>query len=126
MGTPLVMHIDEAPWIGWAGSAPDAIQSFGQQLIGDVEKGPWIYIVHVREPDYTVDAHSHSQDEVIYIVDGQIVVGDRVCGPGTVVFFEKETDYAFTTGPKGVRFVNIRPGPTYIRSKGGEWRDESP
>ena len=126
MGTPLVMHIDEAPWIGWAGLEPDPSASFAQQLIGDMEKGPWIYVIHVREPGHVVDAHSHSEGEVIYIVDGQITVGDRQCGPGTVLCFEKETDYGFTVGPQGVRFMNIRPGPTHIRSKGGEWRNESP
>ena len=126
MGNALVMHIDEAPWIGWGGSAPDAIDGFGQQLIGDAEKGPWIYLINVRTPNFTVDAHSHSEDEVIYIVEGQLTVGDRVCTPGTVIFFEKETDYGFTTGPEGVRFMNIRPGPTHIRSKGGEWKDEAP
>lgn len=126
MKTPLVVHIDDAPKIGWGGTDPEANNGFTQQLIGDIEAGPWIYIINILETDYTVGAHSHSEDEVILIVEGKLVIGKRTCGPGSVIFFEKETDYSFKTGPEGVRFLNIRPGPTYIRSQDGTWRNESP
>ena len=57
-----------------------------------------------------VETHSHTVDEVIYIVEGSLTLGDRTCGPGTVLAIEKDTEYSFTVGQEGVRFLNIRPG----------------
>jgi len=109
MGKAIIMHIDDAPWIKRRPSPPGDQRERGDQLIGDLDKGPWIHIVSI-EPGMVATPHRHDQDEVIYIVEGGIILGDRTCGPGTVIFMERDTEYGFTVADSGVRFLNIRPG----------------
>ena len=83
MGKSIIMHIDEASWVwGQPRRVDGPLEETGSQFIGDLEKGPWIYINSV-EPNSTVEPHSHTEDEVIYIVEGSLTIGDRTCGPGT-------------------------------------------
>ena len=48
-----------------------------------------------------------------YIIEGELDLGDGARGPGTVIYMERHTEYGFTVGPKGVRFLNIRTGPAH-------------
>ena len=109
MGKSIIMHIDEASWILGQPHRDEGTIENGYQFIGDMEMGPWIHINSV-EPNSVVEPHSHTEDEVIYIVEGSLTIGDRTCGPGTVIAIEKDTEYDFTAGQEGVRFLNIRPG----------------
>ena len=109
MGKSNIMHIDEAPCVWGQPRGVDGTLVTGSQFIGDLETGPWVYI-NSAEPNSAVETHSHTVDEVIYIVEGSLTIGDRTCGPGTVMAIEKDTEYEFTVGQEGVRFLNIRPG----------------
>ena len=122
MGKTIIMHIDEAPWILGQPRRGDGTIENGSQFIGDMEKGPWIHI-NSAEPNVSGgQPHSHNMDEVIYSVEGSLTIGDRTCGPGTVIAIEKDTEYDFTAGPEGLRFLNIRPGLATI-SIGGVTSD---
>ena len=103
MGKSIIMHIDEAPWVEGMPS-----KRYGTQFIGDQEKGPWVYISS-PEPDKLIPAHSHDQDEVIFIVEGELTIGDGTHGPGTVIFIERNTEYSFTTGKKGLKYPEHPP-----------------
>ena len=122
MGRSIVMHIDEAPWTKGGpyrpGSGPIPRAT---QLIGDLDEGPWVHI-HCLEPNLVVSPHTHDQDEVAFIVEGELTIEGRKCGPGTVLFNEKDTEYGFTVGPNGVRFLNIRQGLAKI-TIGGQTHD---
>jgi hypothetical protein len=117
MGKSIIMHIDEASWTTGQPRRDDSTIENASQFIGDLEKGPWIHI-NSLEPNSFVGSHSHSVDEVIYIVEGSLTIGDRTCGPGTVIAIEKETEYDFTSGPEGLRFLNIRPGLATLTIEG--------
>jgi hypothetical protein len=54
--------------------------------------------------------HSHSEDEIIFVIDGEIRLGNRLYGPGTAVAIAADTLYSFTTGPDGLSFINFRAG----------------
>ena len=108
MGKSYIMHINEAPCVWGQPREVDSALVTGSQFIGDMETGPWVYI-NSLEPNSAVETHSHTVDEVIYIVEGSLTIGDRTCGPGTVMAIEKDTVYEFTVGPEGLRFLNIRP-----------------
>ena len=77
--------------------------------------------------------HSHSEDEIIFVTEGQIRLGARLYGPGTAVAIAADTLYSFTTGPKGLSFVNFRAGrPGDIRfasgatiSETGYWQERA-
>ncbi len=114
MARSIIMHIDEAPWtLG----IPD--KKIGQQMIGSEEEGPWTY-VSSPPPETYVPLHSHSEDEVTYILEGQITVEDKACGPGTVIYNERGTMSGYTVGKQGVRMVNIRYGKSACTWAGGE------
>ena len=120
MARSIIMHIDEAPWIPGQPGEPGGARGDGSQLIGDLDKGPWVHI-HSAEPNKVAPPHSHDQDEVIFIVEGSLTIGDQDRGPGTVIFVEKGTEYGFTVGGEGVRFLNIRPGLATVTMEGKTW-----
>jgi len=122
MGRAIIMHIDEAPWVRGGPPGKQTGETGGGQLIGDLQKGPWIH-VNWLPPGTNASPHSHSQDEIMYIVDGGFTMGKRECGPGTVLYIEKDTQYGFKVGPKGVRFLNIRPGGLATITMGGMTRN---
>ncbi len=75
--------------------------------------------------------HSHSEAEVIFVIDGEIKLGTKLYGPGTAVAIAADTLYSFTAGPAGLSFINFRAGtPGDIQfasgmaiSETGYWRD---
>jgi quercetin dioxygenase-like cupin family protein len=53
-------------------------------------------------------AHHHSQDEIIFVLDGGISMGRSVYGPGSSLCIPGGTRYAFTGDPGGHVFLNFR------------------
>jgi hypothetical protein len=73
-----------------------------------------------------VAVHSHSEDEIIFVRDGELRVGNRAYGPGTALAIAANTKYGFDVGPKGLSFVNFRASaPTYKSSDGTHSMDEA-
>jgi quercetin dioxygenase-like cupin family protein len=60
------------------------------------------------EPGLEVGTHAHADDEIVYVVDGELHVGRRVCGPGSSFFVPGNTLYGFRAGPEGCRYLNFR------------------
>jgi mannose-6-phosphate isomerase-like protein (cupin superfamily) len=54
-------------------------------------------------PHASFELHAHSVSEIIYVLEGTIVFGNRELGTGSSVFIEKDTLYGFTAGAKGLR-----------------------
>lgn len=85
-------------------------------------------------PGDKAGVHSHSEDEIIFVTDGEIRLGQRLYGPGTALAIAADTLYSFTAGPDGLRFVNFRAGrPGDIRFVDGRsisetqyWRERLP
>jgi uncharacterized cupin superfamily protein len=59
-------------------------------------------------PDETIALHAHAEDEIIYILEGELRLGRKRLGPGASLFVAGNTLYGFSTGPAGVRFLNFR------------------
>ena len=59
-------------------------------------------------PNTKVAVHAHEQDEIIYVVAGEMDLGGRVLGAGSSLFVARHTLYSFSAGPSGLRFVNFR------------------
>ena len=105
-----IMHIDEAPWVREV-EPQEGPRKLGAQLVGDLEADLRAMIIALA-PSRTGNLHSHSQDEIIYILEGAVTIGKRQLGPGHVMFIKGGTQYKFDTGTDGVRFMNVRPGPS--------------
>lgn len=54
-------------------------------------------------------SHSHSVDEIIFLVDGEIHLGSHELPPHHAVFIPADTRYAITSGATQHAFLNYRP-----------------
>jgi len=64
--------------------------------------------VALHEPHRRDTPHSHSQDELIYIMDGSLVMGRSEYMPGTCLALPANVRYSVTTGANGIKFINFR------------------
>ena len=63
------------------------------------------------EPGHVTNLHSHPTSEVLYVLDGEVPIGDVRAVPGTMVFIEKETVYGpVVAGPTGAMFLRVEIG----------------
>jgi quercetin dioxygenase-like cupin family protein len=60
------------------------------------------------EPGLEVTTHAHADDEIVFVVDGELHFGRRVCGAGSSFFIPGGTLYGFRAGPEGCRYLNFR------------------
>jgi hypothetical protein len=67
-------------------------------------------LLHVaqHEPDKKGPPHSHSADEIIYVVTGSIRFGATEYPSHTAVFIPADIRYALGGGPEGYGFLNYR------------------
>jgi len=78
--------------------------------------------------------HSHSEDEIIFVIDGEMRLGNKPAGAGTAVAIAADTLYSFSPGPNGLSFINFRAAmPSEIKFANGSsmsetkyWRDTLP
>jgi quercetin dioxygenase-like cupin family protein len=66
-----------------------------------------LFEMHVPS-DTLIDQHAHLEDEIIYVVDGELRLGGRVLLPGASVYVPGNTLYSLRAGPEGLRFLNFR------------------
>lgn len=52
--------------------------------------------------------HSHTEDEIIFVTEGEMRLGAKLFPPGTALAIRADTFYGFTPGPNGLKFVNFR------------------
>lgn len=69
---------------------------------------PQLFESHVL-PNTTVALHSHDEDEIIYVLDGEMILGKQSLRKGSSLFVAAKTRYGFRVGPEGVKFLNFRP-----------------
>lgn len=87
--------------------------------------GVWLQATFFRAEGRHVDRHSHTEDEVILVLEGELIAGPRKLGPGSVLSVAKNTVYSFSVGKGGLRFINYRPShPYYLAHDSDELRDE--
>jgi len=69
-------------------------------------------------PGHTIAPHSHSHDEVLYVLRGGATLSDgsRV-EAGDAVVIHANSAYGFTCGPQGMEFLAIRTGDARFESR---------
>lgn len=60
-------------------------------------------------PGTLVDIHAHDEEEIMYVVEGEMLVGERSLRAGSSVYIAGSTLYSFRAGPNGLRVLNFRP-----------------
>ena len=85
----------------------------------------WLHGNHFQE-GAEVALHSHSEDEIILVLGGEILLGSRPYGADTAVAVAKDTVYGFKAGKGGMKMVNFRVGvPTATSAKTGATMNEA-
>src|ERR1700686_319951 len=113
MGAIHVRHGQNGSWEenrtgGGAEPAQWAVRP--QPYFEPAEIGMMVRVVEYA-PDYLVEAHSHSASEVIYILNGQVSIGENRFGPGDAIHIEPNTMYGpLRAGAEGVRFLLLFTG----------------
>jgi quercetin dioxygenase-like cupin family protein len=59
-------------------------------------------------PNAEAVVHKHDDDEIMYVVSGEMHLGDAVLRAGSSVYIAGDTFYGFRAGPNGLRVVNFR------------------
>ena len=121
MSKIVITNVEEAPWV--RESQNDAGRKTGVQVVGEVQEGMRAFIMNVA-PDYETEVHSHSQDEVIVVVEGELRMGNRVLGPNSILLIPKDIQYRLGAGKDGARFINVRPGPGRLPARGQAGGDQ--
>lgn len=109
MSSITITNVDEAPWLA---KNVKKGHTTGAQIVGEHTKDGICAFIMNFEPGFETALHSHSEDEVMYVVEGELHMGDQVMGPQSILLIRKNSEYKFTVGENGVRFLNIRPGTT--------------
>jgi quercetin dioxygenase-like cupin family protein len=109
MGKVVYADAHDAPWLRptneWEARSNEPDSRYKLLSMGD--DVPTVLIAEF-EPGHYQEAHSHPTSEVLYVLRGEVTIGDVTARAGTMVFVEKDTRYGpLTSGPKGVKFLRV-------------------
>jgi hypothetical protein len=79
---------------------------------GFVDWVPERIVIHTRyDPDLVVERHAHVSDQIIYVLDGELTIGDRPCPKGTVIILEAGVPFGpLYAGPAGAELLEVGLG----------------
>lgn len=75
---------------------------------GTCERCRLFLLLTGRDFEYVSSPHSHSADEILFVLRGEIRFGRQAVGPGQAVAISANRQYAFRSGPAGFAFLNYR------------------
>jgi hypothetical protein len=107
---PVVRHIDQIEWetIRWPGET-------GKMLFHPRPENPTEPNAGLLrfEPGAHHPLHEHDFAQVWYVLEGEFEMGDRVCGPGTMIFHsDPHYEETLRTKTGGLMLIVQYPGPT--------------
>ena len=83
------------------------------RFLYESKDGPNI-MIRYWGPETDLDVHSHPYNEMWYVLEGEVQMGDTVYGPGAMIFIGKDVPYGPTRVPKGtaalLRYAEGRGG----------------
>jgi quercetin dioxygenase-like cupin family protein len=126
MAGATILRFDEIAWNdpGKPSSAPAEMvrkaQAAGARSKRMVEGQGGFYVNRSDLPaGHTIPPHSHSHDEVLYVLRGGCTLSDGTrVGTGDAVVIHADHAYGFTCGPQGMEFLAIRTGDARFQARG--------
>jgi len=81
------VHIDDVPW------TEVIAQLHGESRVSVHEKFlEWnakrMVVLGRYDPNVVIERHGHASDHLVYVLSGELRVGDRSCPPGTLIALE--------------------------------------
>ena len=90
----------------WQISAPEVAGRHSGMTIN--RENPFFRLLEI-EPDSYMGPHSHSEPEIILVLEGRMFFNGMWCGQGSVVYVPANEDYWHTTGEERCVVGLIRP-----------------
>jgi hypothetical protein len=77
-----------------------------------LEWTPDLMVLYARyDPGMLVERHGHRSDHIVYVIEGEITVGDVACGPGTNIVLEQGAVFGpIEAGPRGALMLEVMMG----------------
>jgi hypothetical protein len=81
------VHIDDVPW------TEVIAQLHGDRRVSVHEKFlEWnaqrMVVLGRYDPRVVIERHGHASDHLVYVLEGELLVGERRCPPGTLIVLE--------------------------------------
>jgi quercetin dioxygenase-like cupin family protein len=112
----MAIHVRHGDNVAWEENQPgvsDGAVRWGirtKPYFDPTEVGVLLRLVEYA-PGYVAEAHSHAAPEIVYILDGDITIGEQRLGAGDAYHIEPNTVYGpLRAGEKGARFVLLFTG----------------
>jgi hypothetical protein len=95
------VHVDDVPW------TEVVAQQHGDRRVSVHEKFlEWnakrMVVLGRYDPHVVIERHGHASDHLVYVLEGELLVGDRRCAPGTLIVLEVGAAFGpLVAGPAG-------------------------
>lgn len=95
------VHADQVPW------TEVIAQMHGERRVSVHEKFlEWndkrMVVLGRYDPNVVIERHGHASDHLVYVLEGELQVGERVCPPGTLIVLELGATFGpLIAGPQG-------------------------
>jgi hypothetical protein len=105
-----ITHVEDVHW------QEVKAQRHGAKRVSVWEKylewTPELLVLYARyDPGMLTERHGHMSDHIVYVLEGEITVGDEQCGPGTNIILEKGAVFGpIEAGPRGALLLEIMIG----------------
>ena len=81
------VHVEDVPW------TEVIAQLHGERRVSVHEKFlEWnakrMVVLGRYDPHVVIERHGHASDHLVYVLEGELLVGDRLCPPGTLIVLE--------------------------------------
>ena len=109
-GGPRFVHLDDLEW------QEVRRQQHGERIVSVRERwlefnGRYLSLYAQWDPGAIVQAHGHNSDHIVFVLEGEVMCGDIVCGPGTHIALDQgDTFGPFVAGPEGAVLYEIMMG----------------
>ena len=104
------VHIDDVPW------AEVIAQLHGERRVSVHEKFlEWnakrMVVLGRYDPHVVIERHGHASDHLVYVLEGELLVEDRLCPPGTLIVLEVGAKFGpLVAGAKGALLFEVWMG----------------
>ncbi len=114
---PDVGIVDAEQYCEYPDNIPDAVDLHAfhdgtckvQTLYADPEGDGVSLGVYVFPPNFSLPRHWHDCDQIVFVLEGSVSIGNRQLRPGEGYYTRAGATYSFTAGPRGARFMEFRP-----------------
>lgn len=107
---PFISSIHEHPWNEVKAQSHDGRRvSVWEKFL---EWSPDRLVIYARyDPGMVVERHGHGSDHFVFVVAGELTVGERTCSPGTHISLEQGAAFGpLVAGPEGATLYEIMCG----------------